>query len=50
MDIATAITKHAHEDNQDKALVEVLHNVMVEKNEMVVLFVIIIVTLEMKTF
>ena len=31
MDIATAITKHAHEDNQDKALVEVLQNVMVEK-------------------
>ena len=32
MDIATAITKHAHGDNQDKALVEVLQNVMVEKS------------------
>ena len=31
MDIATAITKHAHGDNQDKALVEVLQNVMVER-------------------
>ena len=32
MDIATAITKHAHGDNQDKALGEVLQNVMVEKS------------------
>ena len=31
MDIATAITKHAHGDNQDKALGEVLQNVMVER-------------------